>query len=230
MASLVRGDVSFTGDEAAKDDTTDNAGPRAVKAAFRASMGAGNFSKSAMAVDNFRMRGRRNSLSVMEGSSAGRMPWQSMKSLDQFLADAKSDSLKPKALMRDARSWPSCCGPSRSGSRGTRSGALCGPGDQGCGEVTWCGGSVEDMFSEVSSSTRLAKGNTMWSLHAVSVPFNDPSSPCPTPPPPPSAPHIEGGRARSGGLVVKAACWPKPGVADNRLVLGLKLIKGDFRY
>jgi hypothetical protein len=138
MASLIRGEESFTTDiagpradiagpregpagvAAAKDDTTDIAGPREVKAAFRASvMGGGKFSSSEMATKN-RMRGRRNSLSVLEGASAFPM-WKSHKSLDLFLADAQKDSMKPKPLIRDARSWPSCYGPFRRSVRGTRS-------------------------------------------------------------------------------------------------------------
>ena len=140
MASFIRGEESSAKDDttdiavnaAAKDDTTDIAvpspvfEPRAVKAAFRASaMGGGKFSESEMVAKNNRMRGRRNSLSVLEGASISSMSfgasWKSVKSLDLFLADAQKDSLKPKPLIRDARSLPSCYGPFRSSVRGTRS-------------------------------------------------------------------------------------------------------------
>mmetsp|Transcript_39172 Transcript_39172/g.92692 ORF Transcript_39172/g.92692 Transcript_39172/m.92692 type:complete len:376 (-) Transcript_39172:20-1147(-) len=125
--SLRRG-MSYNGDATAEVETTDTTDsvptPQTVKAAFRASVvGGGRFARSEMGFG--KKVNRRNSMSMLE---PGPMAWQSLKSLDSFLEDAKEEKLKPKLRVRDD--------------------------------------SVDDFFSVVKSSFRLAKGNSLWSQHA----------------------------------------------------------------
>eukprot|EP00290_Baffinella_frigidus_P053434 CAMPEP_0180349428 /NCGR_PEP_ID=MMETSP0989-20121125/5457_1 /TAXON_ID=697907 /ORGANISM="non described non described, Strain CCMP2293" /LENGTH=439 /DNA_ID=CAMNT_0022338737 /DNA_START=42 /DNA_END=1358 /DNA_ORIENTATION=- len=95
--SLLRREKTFSGEEAAKVCTVVDPGPAAVKAAFRASVvGGGRFARSEMGFG--KKVNRRNSMSMLE---PGPMAWQSLKSLDSFLEDAKEEKLKPKLRVRD---------------------------------------------------------------------------------------------------------------------------------
>ncbi|KAJ1485628.1 hypothetical protein T484DRAFT_2415243 [Baffinella frigidus] len=134
--SLRRG-MSYNGDATAEVETTDTTDsvptPQTVKAAFRASAIAGSKLSNSSGSFRFTRSSRRNSLSVLEsaassGASTGLMQYQSLKSLDRFLEEAKKADLKPKPPVRDD--------------------------------------SVDDFFSVVKSSFRLAKGNSLWSQHA----------------------------------------------------------------